>query len=93
MRHLTRPVSAFFLRFVLASVLYGWARSILHVFASGRPMHPENRALMLGVGVALAALFWLLYRRYRFVRQIALVMLGLAVLSLPSKNVSVTESM
>jgi transitional endoplasmic reticulum ATPase len=80
MRHLTRPVSAFFLRFVLASVLYGWARSILHLLASGRPMHPENRALMLGVGVALAALFWLLYRRYRFVRQIALVMLGLAVL-------------
>jgi transitional endoplasmic reticulum ATPase len=82
MRHLTRPVSAFFLRFVLASVLYGWARSMLHVFASGRPMHLENRALMLGVAVALAALFWLLYRRYRFVRQIALFMLGLAVLHL-----------
>jgi transitional endoplasmic reticulum ATPase len=82
MRDLVRSVSTFFLHIVLASALYGWAYSILHAFASGRPLHAENRALIVGVAVALAALLWLLYRRYRFVRHIARFMLGLAVLHL-----------
>ncbi len=80
MRHLVRSVSGFVLHFVLATALYGWASAILHELASGRLMHARNRPLILGVAVALAALFWFLYRRYHFVRRISLFMLGLAVL-------------
>jgi transitional endoplasmic reticulum ATPase len=78
MRHLVRSVTAFVLHFLLASALYGWAHSILHTFASGGLMHSGNRALMLGVAVALVGLFWFLYRNYRFVRRVALCMLGVA---------------
>ncbi len=80
MRHLVRSVSGLVLHFVLATALYGWAHAILHELASGKLMHARNRPLMLGVVVALAALFWFLYHRYHFVRRIALFMLGLAVL-------------
>jgi transitional endoplasmic reticulum ATPase len=41
-------------------------------------MHSGSRSLMVGVAVAFVATFWLLYRRYHFVRRVAVFMLGLA---------------
>ena len=80
MRHPVRLLSVFFLRVVLASALYGCAFSILRALASGRLPLAGSQAFMLGTAAALASLLWLLYRRYRFVRCIALVMFGLALL-------------
>jgi transitional endoplasmic reticulum ATPase len=78
MKHRFRSIAAIASHFLLATALYGWARAILHGLASGRLTYAGFRPVMPCAAFALAALMWVLYRRYHFVRRVAHFMLRLA---------------